>query len=363
MVRLMVALTILGTTPPFPQNAAQPALMRLTLAAEAHIGPVYSPNGQYIACIERGLESERCLMLSRNGQRIAMGGCSGSQVAGLPSWSPDSRRICWPTTDGSLWFLDLDGSSHETHLTAMGAPMQAIWQRRDARALIATPLGIYSFPIDSARPPWRLITAGEPGQMGPISLSRDGSRLAYIAADGVYVTTGPASAGTPIVATPSPEMAYAGVWLAPDGRAALVLEEASGQSAVGVKSTATSIVTRRSSILRCRTEWPGRRLIWVDVATHERVEVPVGAGELGGVAWSPEPDGSGHYGFLLAVGGSLVYCGPGGSGPTVVFRSAYEVRDPTWDPHGRNVVFSSPRDATDPSRPSERVANLYAVAL
>jgi len=91
--------------------------------------------------------------------------------------------------------------------------------------------------------------------------------------------------------------------------------------------------------------------------------VPVGEGELLGVVWAPEPDQSGRYGFLLALGCSLVrYC-PGEARATVVFRSASEVREPTGDPHGRNVVFSSPRDATDPSRPRERVPNLYAVAL
>ena len=363
MPRLIAVLTILSATPPYPPDAAEPALVRLTFAAEAHISPVYSPNGRYIACIERGLQAERCLMLSRDGQRIAMGGTSGSRVAGPPSWSPDSRSVCWLTADGSLWILDADGSSRETHLPAVGAPRQAIWQRRDARALVATHLGIYSFPIDSAKPPQRLSTAGEPGEMGPISLSRDGSGLAYIAADRVYVTPGPTSAGTEIAGPASPGTGYTGVWLAPDGNAALVLEEARGLRRAVAECDQPPVPLVRPSALKCRMEAPARRLLWVDRATLAQTEVPVGEGELLGVVWAPEPDQSGRYGFLLALGCSLVrYC-PGEARATVVFRSASEVREPTGDPHGRNVVFSSPRDATDPSRPRDRVPNLYAVAL
>jgi len=362
-VLAVVLVARIGAETLAPDNARpEPVLSRLTYAAEAHISPVYSPKGRFIACVETGRRRDRCLVIDRLGGQAAFGGDTGHRIVGAPSWAPDGRRVCWITEDGSLWTMGVDGSVSRVDLPAGGRPYDVIWQPVGGRALVAMSAGVYSVPVDSSGPPRRLLTWDSWGELGPISLSRDGSRLAYIAGDTAFLTTGRGSAGRVLAPAMDDGLAYSRVWLSPDAGKALLLRTAKTAPPLCSGGGRDPWVGELQAPTGCALRGPQQRLLLADVVDLTLRDIDLSGRKVAGVAWAPDAPWKGGHPFVLSADGELVLYDEFARPSRTLVSGAFTGSAVSYDPRGRNVIFASAREPADPDEAHRPAPNLFAVA-
>src|SRR5690606_15283253 len=94
--------------------------VRVTANEVTDGGPVWSPDGRYLAFHSRDVEEGRQTVVVAVGCFESEDGCagearqltSGPELNGNPVWSPDGRRIAYTSEAGGQWFFNtvtLDG--------------------------------------------------------------------------------------------------------------------------------------------------------------------------------------------------------------------------------------------------------------
>ena len=93
------------------------------------VAPAWSPDGQWIACINNSMSDAGLYLLSADlSERYLVftppPGTSMTTIA--PSFSPNSKWLTFSTRDGSVWICDITGNGTQ-RLTGPGLDLAPAW--------------------------------------------------------------------------------------------------------------------------------------------------------------------------------------------------------------------------------------------
>lgn len=307
---------------------------RLTQSNIEQTRPVWSPDGQYVACVESDWWGETVVVVRSDSGLAQVGGASGgARVIGRPVWSADSSRVVWLTDDGMLNVLGMEGGLAITPAERPRRPRGVVpWPCHDA-VIVFSATEAAAYPVGQTVPP-SLELGSLNADIRDIAATPDGRWLLVVDGGTVFVSDGGAFSSPLLV--PSQEIA--------EYTLAVPADDLSG------------VLT----VARLRTHQRPRRLAWTDLATGEDTVLDTGQRAIAAAELLPD-------GRVLAVahGRLLLFSVRDGvpadlTGGAYTDRAADVSQDARW-----LVVSSSGRDDTDgDGRASpDDPANLYVMEL
>lgn len=164
--------------------------------------PAWSPDGRRIAFVSNREGTDQLFVMAADGSGQTRIGAAEGEVQ-TPSWSPDGKKIAY-------FEIDADGQNHVYVMNSDGTGRRRLatglwpsWSPDGARILFGTPEGLSLMNEDGSGTEL-LVPDVEFGEFSP-----DGSRIAYVATDGgfvsVWVMKADATHRVQLVTRPAPE--------------------------------------------------------------------------------------------------------------------------------------------------------------
>jgi Tol biopolymer transport system component len=263
---------------------------QLTFDEHGNTEPAWSPDGKWIAVwTNRDNNTAIGVIPFAGGEPIDVG-VSGNR----PRWAPDSRRICYQgfTESGDLLMVSVDGGD-----------------------------------------PVHLAANAEIGESGGATWSPDGSKAAYVSADGgrreIWIVKADGSEAVALTSGASAATGEATVRWSPDGVHIAFVSDAGGQKKVWI----------------------------VPAAGGEPRPVSTTPGEDLHMAWSPDSKQLAISSGTSQASDIWVMAAAGGTARRLVASPGADT-DPDWSPDGNRIAFASTR----PHGGEDGVWNLWTVA-
>lgn len=95
------------------------------------VGPAWSPDGKWLACISNSIEEGGLYIVSADlseKYRVAEAPVGSYMNTFAPSFSPNSKWLTYSTTDGSIWTIDITGNNAR-RVTGPGLDKAPAWSK------------------------------------------------------------------------------------------------------------------------------------------------------------------------------------------------------------------------------------------
>ena len=90
------------------------------------MSPTWSPDGKHIAVLKK--DGVYVVDADLSNERLVCKPEEGLWVAGLPSWSPDSKKLAFGTSNGAIYTVNLDGTAM-TKISGPGNDSNPAWTK------------------------------------------------------------------------------------------------------------------------------------------------------------------------------------------------------------------------------------------